>query len=205
MAFENSTFNLFTDEELTTPYAGISTLVHYTDLSDNPQIITLYLGSLMTGRLLQAASNPGVDDIELTPTDILPEWDNATAYVIGDKIQPVSGNTFVYVCTDAGISGGSEPSWPTVGYGSTVVDGGVIWALYAKHHEITEIKLATSELDLDSAEAGTALSLGTEIEGGVENAVAIYIQVDNAVNVTSNNADNEEISLFFNTLIETAS
>src|SRR5688572_29597522 len=112
MAFESSSFDLFEDSGLTIPFSGLFSLIHYTDLSDNPQDFTLYLGSNLATSQLQAASNPGVDDIVLTPTDILPEWEATTAYTAGQIVQPVGGNTFVYICTVTGTSNSSEPTWP---------------------------------------------------------------------------------------------
>ena len=86
MAFTGSSFSLWNDTGLTSEFNGTLTLVHQTDLSDNPQDFILYMGSVLEERQLQAASSPGVASITLTPTDILPAWAVATAYVVGDKV-----------------------------------------------------------------------------------------------------------------------
>jgi len=61
-------------------------------------------------------------------------------------------------------------------------------------HLPAEVKLATTLLGLDSAVAGAALNLGTEILSEVANAQEIYIRVDDATMVVGT-----EIDLFFNT------
>ncbi|MCE5306379.1 MAG: phage tail protein, partial [Acidobacteriales bacterium] len=58
--------------------------------------------------------------------DDLDSWDDATAYVVGDRILPTSPAGYCYRCTTAGTSGGTEPTWPTVD-GDTVTDNGVVW------------------------------------------------------------------------------
>ncbi len=204
MAFEGSSFNLWNDTGLTSQFNGTLTLVHQTDLSDNPQDFVLYFGSVLEERQLQAASSPGVASITLTPTDILPVWAVATAYVVGDKVQPIGGNGFVYKCTVAGTSHAStQPTWPIVTLGSTVTDGTCTWELNSIHHATTEIKLSlTSGAGLTAATPGAALSVATTIAGGEANYVAIYIRVTNAVTNVSNNTGNEEIALNINSCIE---
>ncbi len=203
MAFEGSSFNLWNDAALTSEFSGTLTLVHQTDLSDNPQDFTLYFGSVLEERQLQAASSPGVASITLTPTDILPVWAVATAYVVGDKVQPIGGNGFVYKCTVAGTSNAStEPTWPVITLGTTVTDGTCTWELNSAHHATTEIKLALSSGALGAATPGAALSVATTIAGGEANYVAIYIRVTNAVTNVSNNTGNEEIALNINSCIE---
>lgn len=203
MAFTGSSFNLWNDTALTSAFSGTLTLVHQTSLSDNPQDFTLYLGSVLTNRQLQAASSPGVDSITLTPTDILPVWAVATAYIVGDKVQPIAGNGFVYKCTVAGTSNATtEPTWPVTTIGTTVTDGTCTWELNSAHHATTEIKLALSSGGLATATAGAALNVATTISGGASNDVAIYIRVTNAVTNVSNNTGNEEIALNINSCIE---
>ncbi len=205
MAFTGSSFGLWNDTSLTSAFSGTLSLVNYTDLSDNPQDFVLYLGSPTSGRTLEATSNPGVDSITLTPTDILPSWDSATAYTLGTLVQPVTPNNLVYKCTTAGTSDASEPSWPTVGIGSTVVDNTCVWTLYAAHHPTTEIKLALTSLGLDSATGGAALAVGTSISGGASNKVAVYIRITNTVTTVSNNTGNEEIGVNINAVLELGS
>lgn len=56
-----------------------------------------------------------------------PEWEAATTYDAGDLVQAVGGGLLRWFkAGGAGISGGSEPSWPG-GIGGTVVDGGITW------------------------------------------------------------------------------
>lgn len=204
MAFEGMSFNLFTDEDCLVGFGGTLQLLNETDLSDNPQDFTLYLGSVNVDRQLNATSNPGVDDIVITITDILPEWQASIAYIVGDRVQAVGGDGFVYKCTDAGTSAGSQPTWPVGGLGSTVVDGGVIWTKISAKHEITEISLSLTEVGLDSATPGDPLALGSTINGDAVNAVPIWVRVENAVTNVANNTGHEELALYINEVIETA-
>lgn len=54
-------------------------------------------------------------------------WVASTNYSLNDVVLPSTANDRCYVCTaDAGSSGTTEPSWPTVA-GQTVVDSGITW------------------------------------------------------------------------------
>jgi len=202
MAFPGSTFGFWLDEDLTVAFSGILNFVHYTDLSDNPQDNLLYFGSPAADMKLEATSSPGVDDITLTPTNTAPEWEATTAYSLGDMVIPTTPNGYIYRCVSAGTSDSSEPSWPTVGLGTTVVDDGVIWALYATHHPATEIKLSLTEGGLDGATGGSPLAVAPMIESGTANAVEIWIRVTNTVQTTSNNTGNSEIGVSINSVVE---
>lgn len=205
MAFDNSSFNLWTDAGLTSVFSGTYSITHKTDLSDNPQDFVLYLGSVLEERQLQAASSPGVASITLTPTYILPQWTANTVYIVGDKIEPITPNGYVYRCTTAGTSHATtEPTFPTVTIGTTVTDGTAVWELYAARHPITEIKLALTSGGLSSATGGAALDVATTLAGGVDNLQEIHIRVTNTVETVSNNTGNEEIALVINACIETA-
>lgn len=54
------------------------------------------------------------------------KWKASTEYIYGDIVRPVTPNGRSYKCTVAGMSGGSEPAWPTA-VGGTVVDGTATW------------------------------------------------------------------------------
>lgn len=203
MALADLTFKLYTDAGLTAEYNGLSQLVHETDLSDNPQDFIFYLGSNTAGRILEANSNPGVDDITLTPTNTLAEWAATTAYTVGNMLEPVTPNTFVYRCTTAGTSAGSEPTWPTAAIGDTVADGTVVWTLVGKRHEITEIKLALTAGGLPGATGGDALAVATSIASGVGTAVPIHMRITNAVTTVQSNTGYPNIAVYVNELLET--
>ena len=202
MALSDLTFKLYTDSGLTTPYTGTSSLVHETDQSDNPQVIgPLYFGSTDSSAQLEATSNPGVDQITLTPTVGLSAWQASTAYSLGDRVIPVTPNGYVYEITTAGTTDSGEPTWPTT-LDQTVVDNTAVWNTEAATHALTEV-----ELSLDGAaynSAGTALNLGTTLTGGSGNAITVYIRVTNAVTSVTSNTNFEDIIFNINEVQETA-
>ena len=59
-----------------------------------------------------------------------PAWEATTAYAVGDTVVPLIANGFVYDVTNAGTTGGSEPTWPTT-EDDTVTDGTVIFTARA--------------------------------------------------------------------------
>lgn len=203
MALADLTFKLYNDSALTSEFNGTLQLTHETDLSDNPQDFVLYFGSTNDERQLQANSNPGVDNIEITPTNQLAEWVASTAYSLGDRIEPTTPNTFVYECTTAGTSDSGEPTFPTGAIGDTVADNTVIWTLVAARHEITEIKVATTSGGLPGATPGAAMSLGTSVTGGTSNDEEVHIRITNAVATVISNTGFPEIGLDINEVIET--
>ena len=204
MALTDS-FDLFTNSALTTAFPGLYQLLHQSDLSDNPQDFLLYFGSPISNRKVQTSLNPGVDDIELEVVDRLPHWTAATAYVVGESVQPVLSNGFRYMCIIAGTSHATtEPTWPVTGVGSTIADGTVMWEFVGPRHELTEIKLALTAGGLDTATGGETLSITNTIYSMPAEAVEIHIRVENAVNIVSNNAGTPELGLSFNAITETA-
>lgn len=54
-------------------------------------------------------------------------WTAATSYPAGRYREPVTVNGHRYVVVVAGVSGATEPSWPTSS-GAQVTDGSVVWA-----------------------------------------------------------------------------
>ena len=204
MALAAMTFKFWTDSNLTVAFSNLFQLQRYTDLSDGAQDFVLYFGSDQpTGdRQCLAVSNPGVDNITLTPTDNLAAWQASHAYVVGDRIEPTTPNTYSYQCTVAGTSAASEPTWPTTPLGSTVTSGGATFTLLAKKHPTTEIKLALSSIGLDSAVAGAALNLGTQILSGSANAVPVYFRFTNTVVTVSDDTGYPELSIDVNSIKE---
>lgn len=52
-------------------------------------------------------------------------WAATTVHALNDRIKPTTANGHWYLCTTAGTSGASEPTWVT--NGSTVTDGTAVW------------------------------------------------------------------------------
>lgn len=206
MALVDLGFKFWEDDALTIAFSGTFTLARKTDQSDNPQDRVLYFGSAFTTgeRQLVAASNPGVDQITLTPTGTIAAWEDTTAYVVGDRVEPTTPNTYVYECTTAGTSHATtEPTWPTTPIGSTVTDGTVTWTLRAKKHPTTEIKMALTSGGLSSAVAGAALDIGTQVLSGASNAVEVHFRFTNSVTTVSDDTLDPELGIYINQVSET--
>lgn len=194
-----SSFKLFTDSGLTTPLSSPEQLLHYTNASEGDIDTQLWFGSAETAdtRELRAASNPGVDQITLTPTYIGSTWASATAYSLGDSVRPTTPDGRRYEVTQAGTSGGTEPTFNST-IGSTTSDGTVTWTSVADDHNTTEITLALSEAALDTNTAGASLDLGTTISSGSANAVSVWVRVTNSVLQVSDTIGNAEIGININ-------
>lgn len=205
MALSDLSFKLYQNAILTVPFGGILSLTHQSDLSDGPQDFVLYFGSnTLAGSVqLQASVNPGVDNIELTPVDTLPEWVATTAVSLAETVEPTVDNARRYVVSTAGTTGGAEPTWPTA-IGSTVADGTVIWTCASETHSITEVKLASTLAGLDSATGGAPLSLGHTALSGEANLQEIHIRVTNTVTTTGSNAGRAEIGISIDSVQESA-
>ena len=52
------------------------------------------------------------------------DWIASTAYSLNDIVHPTTANGYYYVCTTAGTSDSTEPTWPTSG---TVADNTAVW------------------------------------------------------------------------------
>jgi len=203
MALADLSFKLYTDASLTSPFSGLYQLTHETDLSDNPQDFTLYFGSATADRQLEAASDPGVDEVTLTPTDTLDDWEASTAYSLGQLVEPTTPNTYIYECTTAGTSDSGEPTWPTGAVGDTVVDNTCVWTLKGKRHEITEITLALTEGELATNTPGDPLDIGATIDSLAANKVTVWMRITNAVTTVRSNTGYPEIAVYINEVIET--
>jgi len=206
MAFINTTYRLYLEASLSTLFGGILQFTHDSDFSDNPKDGVIHLGSNTAGLKLEADSNPGVDDIVITPVDILPDWVADTVYAVGDAVEPSVDDTNWYQVqsiTGTGQAGSSEPTFNT-GEGSTTVDNEVTWVCMGKNHQPSEIKLASTAGGLDAAVAGASLSLGSVILSGSGNSVEIHYRIENAVSNVRNTAGNAHIGFSINTVLESA-
>lgn len=206
MSLATLSFKLYTDSGLTSSFSGALSLLHATSLSDNPQTFTLYFGSAEAedSRLLEAVSNPGVDQITLTPTSIISEWAVATAYTLGQQVEPTTPNTYYYEVTTAGTSHATtEPTWPTTPLGATVSDGTVTWTLKAKKHPTTEITLSLDS-GFSGAVAGAAIDLGTSLSSGTANAIPVYIKIINTVATVSDDTGYPQLDIYINNVRETS-
>lgn len=88
-------------------------------------------------------------------TYLPPSWTASTAYtsvIPYSVVQPTSPNGFVYICTQSGTTGLSQPTFPVI-VGNTVTDGTVVWTCG------TTLNTQVSRmLNLGS---GTGVSIGT--------------------------------------------
>jgi len=104
------------------PYNGT-----FVTISVSPGTIKVY-NHLAIG---QAASAGGFVTITTTPiistfTTAYPTWATGITYLVGDIVTPTVSNGHYYKCIQGGISGATQPTFPTV-TGQQVTDATVIW------------------------------------------------------------------------------
>lgn len=57
---------------------------------------------------------------------LYPIWESLHTYIVGDIVTPTTANSHKYRVTTAGLSGATEPTFPT-GSGATVTNGSVVF------------------------------------------------------------------------------
>lgn len=65
-------------------------------------------------------------ELEYFEPALYPVWESLHTYAVGDIITPTTPNLHKYRVTTAGVSGASEPTFPT-GSGATVTNGSVVF------------------------------------------------------------------------------
>ena len=202
MALSDLSFKLYNDAGLTSLFSGSLDLVHKSDLSDNPQDFTLYLGSNTANRKLQTSTSPGVNQITLTPTYAITAWTVATVMALGQSRIPTSPNGYRYQVTTAGTTHAStQPTWPTT-IGSTVSDGTVVWTCVAASRAVSTITLALTSGALATNTPGAALNLGTSILNGTSNKITVYVRVVNTITTLSSTIGQPELTVNINSVVE---
>lgn len=124
-------------------------------------------------------------------------WSSTTAYATGYNVRPTAANGLKYICTTAGTSGMTQPTWPTT-TGGTVSDGTVTWTcggadgnishLYeffvTGTNALTSITTATSTIaaassntaqtfSIRSTSTGFMFSVDGETEVNISNTVSL--------------------------------
>jgi hypothetical protein len=179
-----NSFKFYADAGLTTVVSA-RTIAHFVTGANDPQDFVFYYGSTEASSKVGAESNPGVDQITVNITNATPVWSASAAKVVNDRVRTTAKNGYRYKVqsiTGGGLTGASQPTWPTP-IGATVVDNQVTWINEGKVHESTEIKLALSNAGLATAIAGASLALGTVINSGSANAIAVHMRIDDATAV----------------------
>ena len=97
---------------------NLSSQVHWSDISANEATGTGYTagGQTLTSKTLAST----------TGTAWGTAWAASTGYLYGAVVRPATANGYLYLCSTAGTSGSSAPTWPTV-QGETVADGTAVW------------------------------------------------------------------------------
>lgn len=196
MALAITYFNLYTDNLLTSVASNLAIEVE-SDLSDGPHDFVYYFGSAEPGRKLETAINPGVNDIVITPTYILPKWEALKPYDLGDSVIPLTPNNYRYEVVTAGTSGATQPAWGVIMNGNTS-DGTVVWRLVAEDSPITEIKLSLTLEGLETATAGEPLQIGNTVLSGPGNAIPIYMRITNSITQVSESLGTPELGININ-------
>ncbi|WP_104932297.1 hypothetical protein [Vitreoscilla sp. C1] len=193
-------FKFYVDEELAQEVQwrnGFPTLpIAYKDAET--VIYKFYVGCRdMSRELAVDSSNPDTN-IKLMLAEAAQAWQANVAVTAGSMVQP--GNGFMYRCISSGISGSTQPVWPTV-HGQGVADGTVRYVCAGVAWDISNMFLSQSEEFATTSTAKVA-NLGPVLDGGAEFAVPLWLRAVNP-NTSSQNDNNAPIMhLAWNKVIE---
>lgn len=190
------TFKLWADENMTQEIGvlhGDGRMQHVRLNQNMPYLDFLfYFGSPDANIMLQTTQNGGVDLITIAPRPMLSPRQESHVYQAHDVV--VVGG-FLYRAQNGGSTKYGEAVFPTQ-QGAVVQDGFVNWVCLGRPHDVSAVQLSLSRDELDMAESGGALVLGTQIRGGA--AVPIHLRISNLVGDIYNLPFVPQMALFLN-------
>lgn len=111
----------------------------------------------------------------------LARWVASRAYSAGNMIFPCIDNGHSYICTVAGVSGSSEPTWPD-GHNDTVVDNAATWQENSLYYCNTEDADYTFGGETYTRNQIQLTEEGSQnVEGQFDTATLIISNVDKAI------------------------
>ena len=187
-------FQFYKDEEMT----KTTSLIQNTGIVGEKNIVSgvIYFGCPDKKLQLQTRAESGINPIMISPFFRLPEIARNTQYTkTATRNTDLALNGFVYRLVQSGKTAANAPLFSQK-IGDEVMDGTALWRCVAEAHKIAEIKLALSEEQLETAAAGSPLSIGRTVKGGA--AVAIYYSLENGVDRIFSDFDCPQLSLSIN-------
>ncbi|WP_100114361.1 hypothetical protein [Snodgrassella alvi] len=155
----------------------------------------LFFGSPYSNEVLKPKSDP---QIMLVPASRLKKWEPNRVYSFGNIIEPIVSNGCMYQCLDNAQTGSSEPAWRAE-RGSKCSSGSTTFINLGAKFQPADVQLALTYAGLDTANAGAALELGTQLQGG--KAIPVYIRVTNTSNSVRSDRSDPCISIRLNATI----
>ena len=74
--------------------------------------------------------NDGKIHVRIPTVTTTTQWQASTSYSLNDTVIPTSANEVEYICTTAGTSDSSEPTWANaLEVGDTIADNDVVWTV----------------------------------------------------------------------------
>lgn len=187
-------FQFYEDEEMT----KTTSLIENTGIVGEKNVVSgvIYFGCPDKNLQLQTRAESGINPIMISPFFRLPEIARNTQYTkTATRNTDLALNGFVYRLVQSGKTAANAPLF-SQNIGDEIMDGTALWRCVAEAHKVAEIKLALSEEQLETAAAGTPLSIGRTVKGGA--AVAIYYSIENGVDRIFSDFDCPQLSLSIN-------
>jgi hypothetical protein len=185
-------FILYTDAQMTmeavSPYQ-----LNFNGAGKND--FQLFFGSPHPNETLKPKSD---QQIMLVPASRLKKWEPNRVYSFGNIVEPVVSNGYMYQCLDNAQTGNNEPAWGRE-RGSKCSSGSTIFINLGEKFQPANVQLSLTQAGLETAGAGGALELGTQLQGG--RAIPIFIRVTNPSNSVRSDRSDPCISIMLNATI----
>ena len=193
------TFKLWLDEGMTRPLQVVNgkPVMRIEFNGAETKTGVLYFGSPVVNRKLEVQASSTDTNVKLNVAEANQAWQASKAVTTGQIVQPENG--FMYRATKGGTTGAVAPVWPTAP-DMAVDDGSTRWVNIGKAFDISEFKLALSEVGLTSGL--TIVNLPAVINSGA--AIPVWFKATNTDAYLRSDATDPIIRIQINKVTEKA-